>query len=134
MFSPGNLKSADSHSFEILEELKRLSEGRLPIMGGCVADDWRLETNYVFCGGRAYPDSLLIIVCETQLRFGLALAHGFSLPSKKLVTRSADHEVLELDHRAAEVFSRLQGSFRDDLEGKHLTLTTKRPVGIPDPL
>ena len=39
-----------------------------------------------------------------------------------------------MDHRpAAEVFSRLQGSSRDDLAGKHLTLTTKRPVGIPDP-
>ena len=84
MFSPGNTKSTDSHSFEILEELKRLSEGRLPIMGGCAADDWRLETNYVLCGGRAYPDSLLLVLCETQLRFGLALAHGFSPPSTKL--------------------------------------------------
>ena len=135
LFSPGNTRAADSRSFEILEELKRLSEGRLPIMGGAAADDWRLETNYVLWGRRAYPDSLLVAVIETRLRFGLALAHGFSPTLQKAtVTRTANHEVLELDQQpAAEVYSRLQGSSREELETKHLTLTTRRPVGIPDP-
>jgi hypothetical protein len=31
LFTPGNTKAADSRSFEILEELKRLSMGRVPL-------------------------------------------------------------------------------------------------------
>lgn len=135
LFSPGNTESADSRSFEILEELKRLSGGRLPIMGGSAADGWRMSTNYVLCGRQAYPDSLVVAVFETRLRFGLALAHGFSPTRQRAtVTCSTNHEVLELDYKpAAEVYSQLQGISREDLQGKHLTLTTKKPVGIPDP-
>ncbi|MGD9101657.1 MAG: hypothetical protein PVF45_14345 [Anaerolineae bacterium] len=34
LFSPGNTRHADSRSYEILEELKRLSGGRWPDLGG----------------------------------------------------------------------------------------------------
>jgi PAS domain S-box-containing protein len=130
LFSPGNTKTADSRSFEILEELKRLSLGRVPFVGGAAADDWRLESNYVFWGRQAYPDSVLVAVFETQLRFGLALAHGFHPTSRKTtVTRVKDHEVLELDNRpAAEIYSQLQGLSREILTDKHLTLATGRPM------
>jgi len=77
LFSPGDTGHADSRSYEILEELKRLSAGLLPIFGGSAADDWRMEENYVLLGQRAYPDSVLVAVFETRLRFGIALAHGF---------------------------------------------------------
>ncbi len=135
LFSPGNTKSADSRSFEILEELKRLSQGRLPIIGAGSADDWRMEKNYILWGRQALPDSVMIAVFETRLRYGIALAHGFYPTLKKAtVTRSLSHEVLELDGKpAGEVYCQLQGSAREVLEGKHLTLTTKRPVGLPDP-
>ena len=133
LFSPGNTKTTDSRSFEILEELKRLSLGRIPFVGGGTADDWRLEANYVLWGRKAYPDSVLVAVFETQLRFGIALAHGFHPTSRKaMVTRGNDHEVLELDGQpAAELYSRLQGTTREALAGKHLTLTTGRPMGVP---
>jgi PAS domain S-box-containing protein len=135
LFSPGNTRSADSRSFEILEELKRLSQGRLPIIGGAAADDWRLETNYVLWGSQAYPDSVLVAVFETQLQFGIAMAHGFwPTGSKATVTRARQHEVLEFDDKpAAEVYAQLLGFSRKDLEGKHLTLTSKRAAGTPDP-
>jgi hypothetical protein len=135
LFSPGNTRAADSRSFEILAELKRLSQGRLPIIGGAAADDWRLQTNYVLWGRQAYPDSLLVAVFETQLQFGIAMAHGFQPTSRKAtVTRARTHEVLELDGQpAAQVYAQLLGRSREDLAGKHLTLTTKRPAGILDP-
>jgi diguanylate cyclase (GGDEF)-like protein/PAS domain S-box-containing protein len=134
LFSPGNTRAADSRSFEILEELKRLSLNRLPIIGGAAADDWRLETNYVLWGRQAYPDSVLVAVFETQLQFGIAMAHGFQPTSRKAtVTRVKNHEVLELDGKpAADVYSQLLCISRVALEGKHLTLTTKRPAGILD--
>ncbi len=135
LFSPGNTRHADSCSYEILEELKRLSEGRLPIFGGGAADDWRMETNYVLHGRRAVADGVLVAVFETELAFGLGLAHGFRPSSRRAtVTRAQGHEVLELDGQpAAEVYARLLGTTRQALEGKHLTLTTGRPAGSPDP-
>jgi PAS domain S-box-containing protein len=131
LFSPGNTKTADSRSFEILEELKRLSLGRVPFVGGAAADDWRLKANYVLCNRHAYPDSVLVAVLVTQLRFGLGLAHGFRPTTRRAtVTQVNDHEVLELDDRpAAEIYSRLQGTTREALAGRHLTLTTGRPMG-----
>ncbi len=134
LFSPGQTRQADSRSYEILEELKHLSQGVLPIFGGSSGDDWRLQTTYVLWGERVYPDSLLVAVFETRLRFGTALAHGFrpSLRQAK-VTRAQEYEVLELDgYPAADVYARLIGRPRAELEGKHLTLTTDQPVGTPD--
>ena len=135
MFAPGETSTTVLRSSEILEELKRRSQGRLPIIGGCAGDDLRMEENYVLWGRRAYPDSLLLVVCRTQLRFGIAMAHGLKPTSHRaLVTRACNHEVVELDGQAAvEVYSRMQGHSRESLEGKHLTLVTERPMGTLDP-
>jgi PAS domain S-box-containing protein len=135
LFSPGNTRYANSQAFEILNELKGLSQGQLPIFGGGAADDWRMETNYVFYGKRAYPDGLLVAVFETSLQFGIALAHGFRPGSERAsVTRTRGHEVVELDGEpAANKFAALIGLSKKSLEGKHLTLTSGRPVGSPDP-
>jgi diguanylate cyclase (GGDEF)-like protein/PAS domain S-box-containing protein len=135
LFAPGETATNYLRSFEILEELKRLSQGRLPIVGGCASDDYRMETNYVFWGGHPYPDSVLLVICQTQLRFGIAMAHGILATAKRaMVTRACDHEVLELDGEpAAEVYCRLQDWPRESLEGKHLTITTKAPMGTLDP-
>jgi PAS domain S-box-containing protein len=135
LFTPGGTSANCVGGFEILEELKRLSQGRLPIIGGCAGDDLRMEANYVFWGRRAYPDSVLLVLCLTQLRFGIAMAHGLQATGQRaLVTRSYDHKVLELDGDcAAEVYSRLQGRSRESLEEKHLTLTTKQSMATADP-
>ena len=135
MFAPGETFTSILRSFEILEELKRLSQDRLPVIGGCAGDDLRMETNYVLWGGQAYPDSLLLVICQTQLRFGIAMAHGLNPTAQRvMVTRARDHEVLELDGQAAvEVYSSVQGHSRESLEGKHLTLVTGRPLGTLDP-
>jgi PAS domain S-box-containing protein len=134
LFSPGNTRQSDSRSYEILEELKRLSGGSLPIFGGSSADDWRMEGNYVLLGQQAYPDSVLVAVFETQLRFGIGLAHGFRPGTRRAtITRVRGHEVLELDGKpAAETYAQMLGTSREALAGKHLTLTTGQPAGTPD--
>jgi PAS domain S-box-containing protein len=135
LFSPGNTRAADSLSFEILEELTRLSRGLLPIMGGGAADDWQMEANYSLWGQRAYADSVLVAVFETELRFGIAMAHGYHPSSRRgTVTYSHEHEVLEImGESAAEAYCRMHNSSREALEGKHLTFTTKQPMGMLDP-
>ncbi len=135
LFSPGDTRYNDSYSFEILEELKRLSEGRLPIFGGSSADDWRMEENYVFVGQRVYRDAVVVAVFETTLRFGIGLAHGLQPSSRRAtITRAHGHELLELDGKpAADVYAEMLGTTRVALEGRHLTLSTGQPAGILDP-
>jgi hypothetical protein len=135
LFSPGATHNSDSRSFDILEALNRLSQDRLPILGAGAADGWRLEGNYVFWGSQVFRDSLLVAVFETSLRFGISMAHGFQPTSQRaMVTCGRGQEVLELDGQpAAEVYSRMQGLPRESLKGRHLTLTTGRPMGIADP-
>ena len=135
LFSPGATPTADSRSFQIMETLERLSQGRLPIMGGNAADDWRLEGNYVFSGAEVYHDSILVAVVETSLTFGISLAHGFRPTSPRAtVTLARGLEVLELDGRpAADVYCRMLELPREALAGKHLALTTGRPPRILDP-
>jgi PAS domain S-box-containing protein len=135
LFSPGNTRYNDSYSFEILEELKRLSGARLPIFGGSSADDWCMEGNYVFVGQRVYRDAVVVAVFETTLRFGIGLAHGLQPSSRRAtVTRAHGHELLELDGKpAADAYAEMLGTTRVALEGWHLTLSTGQPAGILDP-
>lgn len=134
LFSPGNTLHADSKSFEIVEELKQRSLGRIPIVGGSSADDWRMEANYIFSGREARPDSLLIALFETSLKHGIAVAHGFRASNRTAVITSAEgHEVITLDGRAAaDVYAELLDTPKDRLEGNHLTFTTGFPLGIMD--
>jgi two-component system, cell cycle sensor histidine kinase and response regulator CckA len=135
MFAPGETSSTTLRTFEILEELKSRSRDRLPVIGGAAGDDLRMETNSVLWGGRAYPDSLLLVLCRTQLRFGISMAHGLAPTAQRVMaTRTFNHEVAELDGQAAaEVYSRVQGHSRESLEGQHLTLATGRTLGTLDP-
>jgi len=136
LFSPGNTRHADSRSFETLEELKRLSAGRIPFFGGSAADDWNMEANFVLHNMEAHADSLLVGVFETSLRFGMSMGHGFSPSDRRAVaTKVRGHTILELDGcRAADIYAKMLESDVDDLKDKHLTLTSSRPVGTPDML
>ena len=134
IFSPGNTRVTATCGYEIVQELRRRSSGRMPFFGGCAADDWTLHGNSVFCGEQVYPDGLLVAVFETGLQFGIATAHGFQPGQRSVeVTGSRDHEVQQLDgRRAADVYAELVGTSRESLDGKHLTLTTGRPMGVRD--
>jgi len=134
IISPGNTKYSSSVSFEILEELKRRSNDRIQFFGGCAADDWNMETNYIFYGGKAHSDSLLIAVFETELKFGIAMAHGFT-PSEKsaVATKVEGHEVIQFDGiNAADRYSQMLGSSFEKLKNKHLTLTSGKPAATLD--
>jgi signal transduction histidine kinase/CheY-like chemotaxis protein len=134
MLSPGDTRQAVSRSSDLLEALKRRSLGRLPIFGGSTADDWRMERNFVLCGDRVFPDAVLIAVFETELRFGMGLAHGLRPTSSRATVTDADgHEVLRIDGKlAADVYAALLGTTREALEGRHLTCSTGRVLGTCD--
>ena len=134
LFSPGNTRQSNDHSFEILEALKERSLGEFPIVGGSPADDWRMEQNYILYAQQSYPDSLLLVVFETELQFGISLTHGFRPTDKSATVTAVDgHEILTMDGiAAADVYSRLVGLSRECLEQSHLTYTTGATIGIAD--
>ena len=136
IFSPGNTRHSNSVSYEILEDLKKRSNNRIQFFGGCAADDWDMETNYTFFNSKAYSDSLLVVIFETSLKFGIAMAHGF-VPSDKqaIATKVVGHEVLQFDGtRAADRYAKLLGFSFESLKNKHLTLTSGKPAGTLDML
>jgi hypothetical protein len=131
---PGNTRHHDAKAHEILEATKSESHGRFPVMGGAAADDWKMDGNSVFFGREPFPDTLLLAIFETRLQFGIALTHGFHpTASRASVTAVNAHEVLAINGLpAADELPRLLGSSRQALEGKHLSLTTGRALGIRD--
>jgi len=138
LFSPASTPDFDSYSPEILEELKRLSLGRIPFFGGAAVD--ALETsgykNFVFYGNQASPDSLVLAIFETSLKFGIAMGHGF-YPSKQkaVVTKVRDCHVLEMDGKpAADVFAALHDLPRETLEGKPLFEQPVKSFGMRNQL
>jgi signal transduction histidine kinase/CheY-like chemotaxis protein len=134
LLSPGNTRHAVSRSFDLLEAMKRRSLGRVPIFGGAAADDWRMDANHVFAGSQVIRDGVVVALVETELQFGIAMAHGLrSAGATVTVTEAQGHEVLSLDGRpAADAYAELIGSTREALGGEHLSLGTGRLVGTPD--
>ncbi|OPY84539.1 MAG: Virulence sensor protein BvgS precursor [Syntrophus sp. PtaU1.Bin208] len=134
LFSPGSTADSECHSPEILEELKGLSCGRIPFFGGCAIDTLGTtgQENFVFCGNQACPDSMVLAVFETGLKFGIAMGHGFQPSAKKaVVTKSRHCDILEMDGKpAADVFSALHNLPRESLEGRYLFEQTVSPFGM----
>ena len=137
MFSPGSTKVTPSPSQTILRILKRKTQNRLPVFGGSSGDDLSFARNYQLADARVLTDSVVLCLIETELKFGLAVEHGFTpTASKAMVTRAEDHRVIELDQRpAAEVYAELTRLTRRELAElqrlrKHLTRYTKTPLGL----
>lgn len=136
IFYPGNTRAASSMGYEILETFKQISLGRIPVFGGASADDWHMESNSVFLGGQVHHDSILVAIFETQLEVGISLSHGFvPIGQSMIVTGAEGHELISLDQvPAAKVLAKGMGKNQEDLEGRHLTLTTGYPLGSHDPM
>lgn len=111
VFSPGATNKQPSLSHDIHTMLRRNSANRIPIFGGSSGDYLRFESNYQIVNGSVFADSIALAFIESEVMFGMGLAHGFS-PTRKgaLVTRASDHIVYELDRRpAAEVCAEIIG-------------------------
>ncbi len=134
LFTPGNTKTSISNSYEILEALKAKSLGTYPIFGGASVDGTQLEINYVLHDLEVFRDSILLVVFETELQFGISLTHGF-IPTdlKTVVTSSEGYELLTLDGIPAE--KALSGLLKISEESLRELLNNKGVIlGISDPM
>lgn len=133
MFSPGDDLDNPTRSHEIHRFLTRRTLGRVPIAGGgSGTPDLSLGT-FQLANGRAYRDSVVLATVETDLLFGLGVAHGFRPTRKRaVVTRAEGHVVYELDDRpAAEVCAELMAVELRELDREPMGFSRK-PFGAAD--
>ncbi len=132
-FSPGATKRQPSLSHDIHTYLRRYSANRIPIFGGSSGDNLRFESNRQIVNGVSACDSVAVAFVESQILFGLGLAHGFSPTTKgALVTNASDHIVHELDGRpAAEVLAEILGMPLEQL-GTQTVWFSRFPFGSTD--
>lgn len=109
IITPGATKNGVSLGHEIHTALRTASANRIPIFGGTSGDYFRFETNYQILNQTVTTDAFVLAFIETEILFGIGVAHGFSPTTKRaLVTKASGHIVYELDGQpAAEVCARL---------------------------
>lgn len=134
LFTPGITAHTEYHGFEIIEALKEKTAGTCPIIGGGATDD-NLTANHVFLGRQVYADSVLLVVFETELQFGISLTHGFQPTAERAIITAVDGaEVLTIDGMAAaDVYSRLVG-IPKEMVGIHPTYVQGDTIGISAPM
>jgi len=120
VFSPGSTKSQLSLSHDIHTMLRKASTNRIPIFGGSSADYFQYKSNSQMVNNHVSNDAIAIALLESEILFGLGLAHGFHPTTRQaLVTRSSGHIVQELDGRpAAKVYSEFLGIPFEKLMGE----------------
>lgn len=109
VFSPGTTSNQFSLSHDIHTMLRKDSANRIPIFGGSSADYFKYGPNYQIVNNCVATDSVAVALLETELLFGVGMAHGF-VPTtlRTLVTRASGHFVHEFDERpAAEVYAEM---------------------------
>jgi len=133
VFSPGATKAQPSLSHEIQTSLRKLSSNRIPIFGGSSGDYLHFESNYQIVNDDVSEDAVALAFVESEILFGLGMAHGFSPTTKQaLVTRASGHIVHELDRRpAAEVCADLLEMSIEEL-GEGAIWFSRFPFGATD--
>ncbi|MBW1775738.1 MAG: FIST C-terminal domain-containing protein, partial [Deltaproteobacteria bacterium] len=132
-FSPGVTKECHSLSHDIHTQLRKLSANRIPIFGGASGDYFRWESNYQIANDRVFTDSIALAFLESEILFGMGMAHGY-LPTTKraLVTKATGHVVNELDGRpAAKVVGEILGVPLKEFVSRDFPLS-KFPFGATD--
>jgi two-component sensor histidine kinase len=133
VFSPGATKTQPSLSHEIQTSLRKLSSNRIPIFGGSSGDYFNFESNYQIVNDNVSEDAIALAFVESEILFGLGMAHGFSPTTKQaLVTKASGHIINELDGRpAAEVCAQLLEMPIGEL-GEGATWFSRFPFGATD--
>ena len=133
LFTPGVSMERPSYSHDVHTFLKKRTLGRVPIVGGCSGHPEFDREGFQIANGRAYRDAVVLALVETDLLFGIGVAHGFRPTRKRaLVTKARGHVVDELDGRpAVEVCAELMEIGEDVLRLDPLSFS-RHPFGASD--
>jgi two-component sensor histidine kinase len=123
VFSPGSTTRQLTLCHDIHTVLRKASANRIPIVGGGSGDYFRYEENYQIVNGDVLSDGIALAFMETEILFGLGLAHGYSPTTRRaLVSRCSGHLVYELDGMpAAQVYAQFLGISLEQLTERQST-------------
>lgn len=97
--------------------------GRRPLIGGSAGDGLRFRNTYVFHDGHFHPDSSLLTLVTTPLRFKAFMTQHFVAAEQRVVVTAAETRnrlVREIDGRpAAEAYADLIGAAPSALGPMH---------------
>jgi diguanylate cyclase (GGDEF)-like protein/PAS domain S-box-containing protein len=136
IYAPGDTPTHPSTAFEIVEAFRFRTLGRIPVLaGGAGHDEGRVPGSTVLAGEQAVAGGLVLALFETELEFGISIAHGFRPTGNRMRVDAAEgRELLLVDGCAA---SHVLGS-SSLLHGlsslDHITLTSGKAFGTPDRL
>ena len=110
LFEPNCAQNDVHYDSTMVNELRRLSGGRLPIVGCTLGDSNDAQRSAVALGRSVFSDgSSLIAVFETSLRFGIASAQLVRAGTGTIVTTKTDRESLRGSSGEASRIALLRG-------------------------
>lgn len=117
VFVDGVSKKEDS-LMEVLGDIVK----DIPIVGGSSGDGLNFKETTLFCNGKNYKNSAVLVFINSEVPFEIIKSQHFELSSKKVViTESIPDEriVLEINGQpAAEAYAELLGKRVEDLNSK----------------
>jgi len=133
MFSPGATRTTPSLSHDIHTMLRKASSNHIPIFGGTSSDYFHFESSFQLVNERVSDDAIALAFLESEILYGLGMAHGFTPTTKgALVTKASGHIVHELDGRpASEVCSEILEIPSEEL-GEGALWFSRYPFGATD--
>lgn len=132
---PGATQTECSSAYEIIDAFRRRTLGRIPIFAGAAADGWKMESNAVALGELVSPGAMVLALFETELDFGISIAHGFRPTAQRHRVDAAEgRELLLVEGCAASHVLGANPASRGLSSLEHITFATGRTFGMPNRL
>jgi len=133
VYAPGECEELASPLFEVVEALRFRTLGRVPVFAAAVGDGPTGSPGSVFAGDEVACGGLLVLIIETELEFGISLAHGFRASGNAMRVDAAEgRELLLVDGCAASHVLGASSSLRGLSSLDHITLSSGKAFGIPE--
>jgi PAS domain S-box-containing protein len=131
---PASAAQGGSEGPDLLARFNARCGNRIPAFGGASAGAEQVEVDQVVWAGEVHADSVLVLVFETQLDFGIALGHGFRPSRRGMTATEVDgDEIVTLDgSAAADVLVRHLGASRGELAARHVSLSSRQVLGTEE--
>ncbi|PKM80291.1 MAG: hypothetical protein CVU89_14460 [Firmicutes bacterium HGW-Firmicutes-14] len=136
VFLPGVTGGHRAPNYDVIEIIRKRSLNDFPLVGACTGDSLDRQKSFQFHDEKVLTDSLVMVVFESHLKFGVAAAFNHvpsGLPA--LITRVDGYEIKEFYHQpAAEFYAKLLDVDMEELKRDPRRYFVQNPMGICDDL
>jgi hypothetical protein len=93
-FLPGSLKHDGrklNEAVSIHRAIRDATKARIPMVGGVSGDDARRESCWQFFGDQVVVEHAVVVMVETDVRFGIGMEHGLESTGKHVFARDVSN-------------------------------------------